>query len=87
MSSYTDQDYIDFDPYDGDFGAGVRMETVKVVTVRKAHACMAGNLYGFRPHNIEPGERARYAKFLMDGRWEESYVCLPCIERWIEEWE
>lgn len=84
----TDEDYIHFNPFEGD-EAKIECRSVSLVRVRKPQSCF----FGLEPlrgdkHVIQPGERARYEKALIDGSfWGRYYVCLPCMDRWLGDTE
>jgi hypothetical protein len=49
---------------------------------RKEHVCFLGEMGGRTPHKIQPGERYREERALVDGDYFGRYcMCLPCIER------
>lgn len=74
----TDQDYINYDPFEGDIGGDVSCSTVKVVTTRKPQQCQSPK--GFH-HEIPAGTRARYQTALVDGDfWGRYYTCCQCID-------
>lgn len=81
----TDADYLRFDPFDSDRDVDIRCRTTKLVTVRKAQKChgLDRETHG---HEIAPGNRARYETAVVDGEWGRYYVCLPCMDRWLNEW-
>lgn len=83
---FGESDYLAYDPYEGD-EAEIRCRTVKLVKVRKAHACFMGaNPVGGDGHLINPGDVARYEKALVDGDfWGRSYVCIPCMDSWLSD--
>ena len=80
--SYTEADYLRWDPFEGDRDENVTLRTVKMVTTRKPQKCMdpeAGSL-----HPIPPGTRARYEQALVDGDyWGRYYVCVACMDKWL----
>jgi hypothetical protein len=77
--AYSEQKYIGFDPFFGD-EAEISCRTVKLVKVRKPHACFFG-LNG-DGHQIVPGDHARHEKALVDGSyWGSYYLCIPCLNR------
>ena len=80
LKEYTDQEYIDFDPFDGDRDVDIRCKTIKIVKVRKQQTC-----FFTEEHNIEPGERARYETAIVDGQWGSYYICLGCLKKWMNE--
>lgn len=79
MTEATDQDYILFNPFDGD-EATITCRTVKIRTARKRHVCYS--LDGTQDHHIEPGQRYRHERALVDGDyWGEYRICLPCMDK------
>lgn len=80
---YPEQEYVDFDLFAGDEG-DLTCRTVKLVKVRKPHACFFGiNGDG---HQIAPGDHARHERALVDGDfWGSYYVCIPCLNREIAD--
>ncbi|MPW16933.1 hypothetical protein GCT13_08310 [Paraburkholderia sp. CNPSo 3157] len=83
---YAESDYLSYDPFEGD-EAEIRCRTVKLVKVRKPHACFIGaNPHGGDNHLIQPGELARFETALVDGDfWGRSYVCIPCMDKWLAD--
>lgn len=84
MGKYSDNDYVSYDPFDGDRDVDVRCRSVKIVAVRKEHVCHS-SLIDKKPHNVKIGERARVEKALVEGEWGSYYVCIPCMDRWLDE--
>lgn len=82
---FTAEEYIHFDPFEGDRDVDIRVRTVKLVKCRKPHACHDGGAPHKTPHNIQPGELARYEHALVEGEWGSYYMCLPCMEAWFAE--
>lgn len=81
--AYTEQDYVSFDPFFGE-DADITCRTVKLVKVRKPHACFFG-LNG-DGHQIAAGDQARHEKALVDSDyWGSYYLCIPCLNREIAE--
>ena len=81
----SEDDYLQFDPFDGDRDVGIRMRTVKLVRVRKPHQCQMG-IGKVSAHDIAIGELARYERALVDGDfWGSYYVCIPCMDRFLDE--
>ncbi len=77
----TDEQLLAFDPFDGDRDVDIKMRECRIVMVRKPHQCWEGQNADQKsgPHEIKPGERARYEKALVDGKWGSFYVCIPCL--------
>lgn len=81
----TDEDRIEYDPFSGDESVKCRKVTLKVA--RKQHACFLGGGYGGDKHTIEPGDRYRHEKALVDGDfWGEWKCCLNCIDKECRRW-
>lgn len=80
----TDEDYLRYDPFEGDRDVDIKFRTKKLVTVRKQQKCH-GLDYKSHGHAILPGERARYEKALVDGEWGSYYVCIGCMTKWLTE--
>jgi len=77
----TDAEYINTDPFFGDEG-DLTCRTVAIRTARKPHLCMT--LSGKQDHSIQPGERYRYERALVDGDyWGEYKLCLRCMDDFI----
>lgn len=77
----TDQDRIDCDPFFGDEGE-LKCRKVTIKTARKQHACFLGSAFGGDNHTIQPGDRYRHEKALVDGDfWGEWKCCMKCIDR------
>ncbi len=83
---YAESDYLDYDPFEGD-EAEIVCRTVKLVKVRKPHACFIGaNPIGGDNHVIQIGTVARVESALVDRSfWGRSYVCIPCMDKWLDE--
>ncbi|AVG17068.1 hypothetical protein CFN79_15070 [Chromobacterium vaccinii] len=82
---YSDADYLAFDPFQGD-EAEIKCRSTKIRTSRKRHLCFT--LTGRQDHHIEPGQRYRHERALIDGSfWGEYRICLSCIDQWINEGE
>lgn len=80
----TDEDYLRYDPFDGDRDVPVRARTRKIVTTRKAQKChgLDRETHG---HAIKAGERARYEQAIVDGTWGRYYVCIGCMDKWLNQ--
>lgn len=83
----NDAAYIRFDPGAGDMDVDIKCQEVRIVTVRKPQPCWLGMSPDRANHNIEPGQRARFEKAIVDGDWRSYYCCLPCIEKELTEWQ
>jgi hypothetical protein len=80
----TDQDYLRFDPFEGDRDVDIKCHTTKMVTVRKPHVCHMSLAPHEKKHNVEVGERARYEHALVEGEWGSFYVCTKCMDKWLD---
>ncbi len=81
--TYSEQECIAFDPFFGE-EADITCRTVKLVYVRKPHACHFG-LNG-DGHRLAIGDRARRERALVDGDyWGSYYICIPCLHREMAE--
>lgn len=81
-SKYTDQQYIDHDPFAGDSDVDIRGRRVKIVTTRKPQHCTDVYCKGKKK---PAGTRMRRETAVVDGEWCASYACLECIARWFDE--
>lgn len=79
------EDYIRYDPFEGDMDVDIQVQKIKLVKVRKPHVCYMSMGPGQTKHEIQPGEIARYEKALADGTWGESWVCIPCMDAWFDD--
>lgn len=78
MSRHTDEDYISADPFSGD-ESDLQCRTIAIHTARKRHQCYT--LTGVQDHTIEPGDRYRHERALVDGSfWGEYRICLTCMD-------
>ncbi len=80
---YRENDYIGFNPFDGD-REEVRCQTVKLVTVRKEHDCVL-SAYGEIAYKIKAGQIARVEKAISEEGWCSCYCCIPCMDEWFKE--
>lgn len=54
--------------------------TEKVVQIRKSHKCCICE------REIPKGEKMLMQRAIVeDMGWRSCYICLPCIEKWLEE--
>lgn len=79
---HADADYLRYDPFDGERDVKVRARTVKLVTTRKERVCYGSD---GKLHRIPAGTRARYESSVVDGKWGSYYVCVACMDKWLEE--
>lgn len=81
----TDEEYVAFDPFDGERDVDLRLKRVKMVTTRKPHMCLSNDKTTM--HEIPAGERARYESALVDGEYFGSYyLCVKCMDDWIDRY-
>lgn len=81
MSQNTDATYLAADPFFGD-EAELSCRSVSIRTARKHHKCTALN--GQQDCNIQPGQRYRHERALVDGEcWGEYRICLICMDTFI----
>lgn len=82
--SRSEDEYLDFNPFDegkGDYA--IECRTVRIVTTRKPHPCMASYLVTDerrKGHFIEPGARAYKESAKVEGQFGTAYSCLPCLD-------
>jgi hypothetical protein len=82
---FPESEYVAYDPFDGD-DASITCRTVKLVEVRKEHACFMGAGPNGDKHVIARGALARFEKALVDSDfWGTSYVCVPCMDKWLAD--
>mgnify|MGYP000116385598 CR=1 FL=1 len=79
----TDADYLRFDPFGGDRDIDLKCHTSAIVVVRKNHDCYSP--FPIPPHKIQAGERARYETALVEGHWGRYYICLVCMDQWLDD--
>ena len=83
---YPAQDYITWDPFEGDMDVDIRCRKVKLVKVRKQHPCHLSMMDAVPAHHVEPGQLARHEKAFVDGsHWGSYYCCIPCMDAWFDE--
>lgn len=78
---YSDQEYIDTDPYESDRDVTIRARQIKMVVTRKPQQC-AGVM---EHHTIPAGTRARYERAIVDDEWGSYYVCTECLDEWLDK--
>lgn len=82
---HSDSDYITTDPFFGD-ESELTCRTIKIKTARKQHVCFS--LDGKQDHFINPGDRYRYEKALIDRSFFGEYkICLACMDKLISEFD
>lgn len=82
---YTDEQYLAFDPFDGDRDVDVRNQTTKMVTTKKDHNCTSPDCGERVTHVIPKGSRCRFESAVVDGEWCRYYVCTDCMDRFLGE--
>lgn len=81
--SYTDAEYLAWDPFSGaDRDVKIRARTVKIATTRKPQKCM-GHDGAESMHDIPAGTRVRFEQAIVDGEWGRYYICLGCMATWL----
>ena len=81
----TDEEYLSFDLFSGEEGE-LSLRHVEIRTARKQHQCFGHD--GTLSHAIEPGQRYRHEKALVDGSFFGQYrVCLSCLDKMISKFE
>lgn len=77
---YPKEMYIDSQIFAGDREGYERNFTEKVVKIRKPHKCCLCE------KEISRGEKMLIQRAIVeDIGWSSCYICLPCIEKWLEE--
>lgn len=81
---YSDEQRLRIDFWDGDRDVDVRQKTIKIVTTRKPQTCTAHN--GFkRAEEMPKGTRMMVERAIVDGEWCSAYVCVGCVDAWLQE--
>ena len=77
---YPEEMYIDSQIFSIDMDGSESNFSEKIVKIRKPHSCCVCD------KEIEKGHKMLMQKALVEGMgWRRCYICLPCIEDWIEE--
>lgn len=77
---YPEEMYKDSQIFAGDMDGSESNFTEKVVKIRKTHKC------GVCEKEFSKGEKMLMQKAIAeDMGWRSCYICLPCIEKWLEE--
>lgn len=77
---YPEEMYKDSQIFAGDMNESESNFTEKVVKIRKTHKCCVCE------KEIQTGEKMLMQKAVVeDMGWHSCYICLPCIEQWLEE--
>lgn len=84
---YTDKEYIDFDPFQGEMDVDIQMRKVKMVKTRKEHRCL-GDLEHSTQHDIPAGSIARFESALIDSDYFGRYYwCIGCLDKEIDRYK
>ena len=77
---YSEETYIDSQFFMSDMDGSERNLTEKIVKTRKLHKCCVCE------KEIQKGEKMLMQKAVIeDLGWRSCYICLPCVEQWLEE--
>lgn len=80
MGKYQKQDYLNVDPFEGDFECPSMVKMpVKVVKTRKPHTCS----FHFA-HIVPVGSVCRVDTAIEDGEFLTVYSCAKCMDLWID---
>ncbi len=77
----TEQDYLDFDPFAGDRDVEIAFRTIRIVTTRTSHECLATSSV----HQIPSGTRVWKEVGKVDGRVASVFCCLDCLDDVMDE--
>ena len=83
VGRFSDEEYLRFDPFEGDRDVDIRNHIVKMVTTRKPHTCAMPTGPMESQHTIPAGSRVRYESAIVDGEWGSYHVCTACMDRWL----
>lgn len=82
-TKYTDEEYINYDPFFGD-EADLKCVTTSIRKAKKDYVCYG--LAGEQKHLIHVDDRYRHEKaFVDDSFWGEYRICLKCMDKFIED--
>ena len=77
---YPEEMYIDSQIFAGDMDGSESNFEEKIVKTRKSHKCCICE------KEFTIGEKMLMQKALVeDMGWCSCYICLPCVEQWLEE--
>ena len=79
---HSDETYLSFNPFEGDMDVDIRMHTAKIVTTRKTHMCIFPE--NNEPHEIPIGSKAWRESSVIYNKFSVCYVCLNCMDKWID---
>lgn len=77
---YPEEMYVDSQLFMADMDGSESNFTEKIVKIRKSHkCCVCGK-------EIPQGDKMLMQKaVIQDMGWCSCYICLPCVEDWLEE--
>lgn len=77
---YPKEMYLDSQIFAGDMDGSEAFFSEKVVKTRRSHVCCVCG------KEIEKYSNAVYQSAIIKGEgWCGCYICLPCVESWLEE--
>lgn len=77
---YPEEMYIDSQIFAGDMDGSESNLTEKIVKIRVSHLCCVCE------KQIPKGEKMLKQKAIVEGQgWCSCYICLACVENWLEE--
>lgn len=77
---YSEEMYIDSQIFYGDMDGSENNFSEKMVKIRKTHDCCVCE------KEIHKGTKMiMQSAIVQDIGWCSCYICLPCIEKWLEE--
>ena len=77
---YSEEMYLDGQIFSGDMDGSESCFSEKMVKTRKAHDCCVCE------KEIPKGTKmVMQSAVIQDIGWCNCYICLPCIEEWLEE--
>jgi hypothetical protein len=82
---YPEEKYTQSSYFGPDMDSEIEHQHIKLVKTRKDHKCCG---YGKNCQHIIPkGEHAVVETAILthEGGWKSCYLCIPCIEEWLEE--
>lgn len=79
---YSDETYLSINPFEGDMDVDIRMHAVKIVKTRKTHKCIFPE--NNEAHEIPIGSKAWRESAVIDNKFSSCYVCLDCLDKWID---
>ena len=77
---YPEEMYTDSQIFAGDLDGSESNFSEKVVKIRKPHKCCICE------KEVQNGEQMLTQRAIVVGiGWCSCYICLPCVEQWLEE--